>query len=128
MNNQESILENWTHKILWYFEIQTDYLFSASRPDVVKFNKKKQKKQTYRIADFAVPADQRVKLEEGQKRDKYLDLARELKNLCKMKMTVIPIVIGALGTFTIGLIKEPKDLEIGGEKTIQTTALLRSLV
>ena len=29
--------------------------------------------------DFAVPADPRVKLKENEKRDKYLDLARELK-------------------------------------------------
>ena len=30
--------------------------------------------------DFAVPADHRVKIKEGEKRDNYLDLARELKN------------------------------------------------
>ena len=29
--------------------------------------------------DFAVPADHRVKLKESEKRDMYLDLARELK-------------------------------------------------
>ena len=39
----------------------------------------------------------------------------------------IPIVIGALGTVTKGLIKGLKDLEIRGRaETIQTTALLRS--
>ena len=29
--------------------------------------------------DFAIPADHRVKVKEREKRDKYLDLARELK-------------------------------------------------
>ena len=29
--------------------------------------------------DFVVPADHRVKIKEREKRDKYLDLARELK-------------------------------------------------
>ena len=29
--------------------------------------------------DFAVPADHRVKLKESEKKDKYLDLTRELK-------------------------------------------------
>ena len=29
--------------------------------------------------DFAVPADHRINLKEGEKKDKYLDLARELK-------------------------------------------------
>ena len=42
-------------------------------------------------------------------------------------MTVIPIVIGALGTIPKGLEKGLEDLEIGGQvKTIQTTVLLRS--
>ena len=41
-----------------------------------------------------------------------------------MKVTVIPIVIGALRTIPKGLIKELEDLEIREqEETIQTTAL-----
>ena len=69
-------------------------------------------------------ADQRVKLKESEKRDKYLDLARELKKLWNMK--VIPIVIGALGTISKGLVKELEDLEIRSQvETIQTTALVR---
>ena len=36
-------------------------------------------KKTCRIVDVAVPADHRVKLKENEKKDKYLDLARELK-------------------------------------------------
>ena len=31
------------------------------------------------MMDFAVPADHRVKLKEGEKKNKYLELARELK-------------------------------------------------
>ena len=53
-----------------------------------------------RIVNFAVPADHRVKLKESEKRVKYLDLARELKNLWNMKVTITPIVIGALATVT----------------------------
>ena len=44
---------------------------------------------------------------------KYLDLARELKKLWKMKVTIIPIVIGAFGTLTKGLLKGLEDLEVG---------------
>ena len=47
-------------------------------------------------------ADHRVKLKVSKKRDKYLDLARELKKLWNMKVTVIPVEIGALGTITKG--------------------------
>ena len=40
------------------------------------------------------------KPKESEKKDKYLDLARELKKLWNMKVTIIPIVIGAFGTTT----------------------------
>ena len=44
-----------------------------------------------------------------------------------MKVTIVPIVIGALGTITKGLLKGLEDLEVGGRvETIQTTALLRT--
>ena len=39
----------------------------------------------------------------SEKKDKYLDLARELKKLWNMKVKIVPIVIGALGTITKGL-------------------------
>ena len=58
--------------------------------------------------------------------DKYLDLARELKKLWNMKVTIVPIVIGAFGT-TKGLLKGLEDLEVGGRaEIIRTTALLRT--
>ena len=56
------------------------------------------KKRTLKIADFAVPADHRLKLNENEKRDKYLYLAREFKKIWNMKMTIITIVIGAFTT------------------------------
>ena len=50
-------------------------LSQTTRP----YNNQQQKKRTCRIVDFAVPGDLRVKLEESEKKGKYLDLARELK-------------------------------------------------
>ena len=125
MHNPAPILENDTHKLLWDFDIQTDHLISTRRPDLIIINKKK-KKKICKIVDFAVPADHRIKLKECEKRDKYLDLARELKKLWNMKVTIIPIVIGAFGKVTKGLLKGLEDLEVGGRvETIQTTALLK---
>ena len=44
-----------------------------------------------------------------------------------MKVTIIPIVIGAFGTVTKGLSKGLEDLEVGGRvETIQTRVLLRT--
>ena len=46
-----------------------------------------------------------------------------MKNLWNMKVTIIPIEIGALGTVTKGLVQGLEDLEIGGRgETIQMTA------
>ena len=39
-----------------------------------------------------------------------MDLAWELKKLWNVKVTVIPIVIGALGTVIKGLVQGVKDL------------------
>ena len=48
----------------------------------------------------ALLADHRIKLKECEKKDKYLDLVRELKKLRNMKVTILPIVM--------------EDLEVGG--------------
>ena len=77
--------------------------------------------------DFVVPAEHRVKLKEGEINDKYVDLPRNLKKQWNMRVTIIPIVIDALGTVTKELVKGLEDLEIRGRgETITTTTLLRS--
>ena len=48
--------------------------------------------------NFTMPTDNWVKVEEGKKLEKYLDLAKELKKLWNMKEKMIPIVVGALET------------------------------
>ena len=66
---------------------------------------------------FAVPYYHRVTLKEREKSDKYLDLARELKQQLNIKGTVILVVIGALGSVTKVLVQGLENLEIrrGGE-------------
>ena len=60
-------------------------------------------------------------------KDNSLDLTKELKKLRNLKMTVIPIVIDALGTVSKGLVQGLENLEIRVRvETIQTTPLLRS--
>ena len=43
MHNPAPVLENDTHKVLWDFDIQTDNLISARRPDLIIINKRKRK-------------------------------------------------------------------------------------
>ena len=72
MHNPESVLEKEKQK-RWDFEIQTDYLILARRPDLVIVSKKKKKKKKKRkrkkekekkrtgwIVEFAVLANHRV--------------------------------------------------------------------
>ena len=61
MHYPAPVLENDTHKLPWDFDIQTDHLISARRPDLIIINKKK---KTCKIVDFADPADYRIKLKE----------------------------------------------------------------
>ena len=108
----------------------TDYMYLEKReeedlqPSEMIINKKK---RICKTVDFAVLVDHRINLKEYEKKDKYLDLVRELKKLWNMKMTIVSIVIGALGIITKGLLKGLEDLEVGGwVETIQMTALLKT--
>ena len=92
MHNPAPVLENDIHKLIWDFDIHTDHLISAKRPDLIIINKKK---RTCKIVDFAVLPDHRIKLKECEKKDKYLTLARQLKKLWNMKVTIIPILLFA---------------------------------
>ena len=78
MHNPAPVLENNTHKLLFDFDKHTDHRILArkTRPNN---KKKKKKKKNCIIVDFAVSAVHKIKLKECEKKDKYLDLARELK-------------------------------------------------
>ena len=51
MYNPAPVIENATHKLQWDFNIQTDHLIPARRPDLIIINKKK-KKMTCKIVDL----------------------------------------------------------------------------
>ena len=102
---------------------RSPYLDQTTRP----YNNQQKIKWICKIVDFTVPADHRIKLKECEKKDKNLDLARELKKLWNKKMTIVAIVVCAFGTVTKGLLKGLEDLEFGGRmETMQTTALLKT--
>ena len=121
--NPETVQENEAHKLFWDFETQMNHQISARQLNLIIVN---QKKRTCRIVDFAVSKDHRVELKESEKKNKYQDLAWELKKLWNMKVTVIPIITGMLGTVTKELVEGLEDLEIRGQvETIQSMTLLR---
>ena len=101
---------------------QIDHQIPNRRPNLVLINKEK---RTCYLADFTIPANHRMEMKESEYINKYLDLARELKKFWNMNVTIISLIIGALGTVPKGL-EKLKELEIRGRlETIQTTALLR---
>lgn len=120
----EAVVENDDIKLLWDFDIHTDKVIQARRPDIVVV-KKRDKECT--IIDISVPGDARTESVEDHKIEKYRDLAREVSRLWDVKTTVIPIVIGALGTVTPRLRAYLALLEVDiSFETIQKASLLGS--
>ena len=123
MHKPEFVSEKETHRVLKNFEIQMDHPKWAWRPNSVLIKKKKE----LVILWILLFQQTTVKLKESEKMDKYLDLARELKKLQNMKVTVILFVVGALGTVPRGLEKRLGAPEIRRRiKTIQKTTMLKS--
>ena len=118
------MLEKETHKILRDLEIQADHPTPGKRSYLVLINKNR----TCDLVDFATPVDPRVKVEENEKHRQILRPGqRTEKKLWNMKVKVIPIVVGALGTVPKGLERGLENPDIRGRiDTIQNTALLQS--
>ena len=106
----DTVTENDSCKLLWDFNVQTDHVIQARRPDVTLIDKEKSE---CKIIDFSIPYDSRVNAKEIEKIEKYQDLAREVQKLWNMRTKVIHIIIGALGTNPKKLSKRLDDLGIG---------------
>jgi hypothetical protein len=91
------VVENQRAKILWDFHIQTDRMVQHNQPDIVLIDKDA---KTGIIIDIAVPIDGNIRDKELEKMDKYQQLKEELQTLWKVRMAVIPVVVGALGAVT----------------------------
>ena len=109
---------NMSLKVLWKMRNVKYYgtsqfrliaLIGARRPDITIFDKERRKCQ---LIDIACPGDNRVAEKEDEKIDKYRDLAREVSKLWNVKVEIIPVVIGALGTIPKLLESRIKDIGI----------------
>ena len=96
-----------------------DHPIQSRRVDLMWTTKKR--KKTY-LVDFYFLTDHGMKMKKIVKVNKYLDLAKELKKPQDMKVTVIPVVVGALGTIPWNWERNVEELEIRGRiKTLQAT-------
>ena len=83
-------------RITWDMTVYTDKKLNHNRPDITLVRKDT---QDWTLIDIAVPTDQNIISTEEEKVDRYQDLAFEIKRIHRAsKVTVIPIVIGTLGT------------------------------
>ena len=112
----QSILGNKTQqKSFWEYEIQTDYLLKARRPDLVILNKKKNR-ETYRIVGLCCPHGPQSKKSKKKKRQRILRSCHKTK-----KDTMEQEGDGNTNRswwnsehFPKGLVRELVEFEIGG--------------
>ena len=128
----EAVIENDSCKILWDFTVQRDHFITARKFDRIFINIKHNECQ---INDFAIPYDTKVDDKEVEKIEKYLDLVRELKKVWNMKVIVVPLVTGALGTPAKELEKRLRTISIETKITelqktflIHTSKILRQVI
>ncbi len=62
--------------------------------------------------NFLVLEEYKDILEESEDQKKYLDFVKEVKKLASMKMILIPMIIGMLGTVPQNLAKKMKESEM----------------
>ena len=83
------------------------------RLDIVVIDKEKRE---CKIIDLAVPGDQNIKVKELEEITKYQELRLQVQKLEDVKATVIPIVVGALGTTSEKLGNHLKTIVIGSSE------------
>ena len=103
---------------MWDFSIQTDVI-EARRPDLVVVDKKE---RSCKIIDFAVSGDSRIEEKEKDKIEKYQDLRRELQKIWKVKVKIIPLVVGSLDAIPKQFSNRLKQIDITvGTAQVQKT-------
>ena len=95
LHKPDTVCQNEDAKILWDMDIQTDRVIPARRPDIIVMD---QKRREAVIIDIAEPSDRKCQEREQDKIEKYQDLRLEIQKLWNVKATVVPVVIGALGS------------------------------
>ena len=98
-------------------KLKTENMKSIKFPGTNPSPKKKREKRNCYQVYFAVPADDKVKVKvkESNKLNKYLDLTWKLKRQWNMEVTVIPVMVRALGTILMYLEKDSNNWSLEEE-------------
>ena len=77
------------------------------------------------LIDVAISGDRNVIKKEAEKILKYKDLTIEIKRMWKVRTSVIPVIIGAIGTISKTFRKYISNIPVNHEvKELQKTAIL----
>ena len=101
-------MENYIVKILWDVFIQVDIQIEHRRPDTVVMEKNTKK---CLIIDVACPVNNNLILNRNEKLDNYSELQLEIARMWGKETSIVPIIIGALGSI-------PNDLECNLKKLV----------
>ena len=94
-------LENGKAKLVWDFEFNLRKTNTSRRPDLILEDRESKK---IWISDMACPKEQNIEAKRLEKRTKYTQSAYELRERRPgYKITVIPLIIGALRPFSTRL-------------------------
>ena len=101
------VLENSSMKLLRDFTIQADRHLSHNRPDIAlhDFHRK-----NVFLIDVAIPGDSRLNAKVNEKMERYTDLKIELQRMWKVRVVIVPLIIGCLGSVSKCLVKHLKSL------------------
>ena len=120
-HHPEAVMENEDVKILWDFMVQCDREIVHRKPDIVVVNKKTNECQ---IIDVACPSDINLVGKKNEKLRNYKELRLEIARLWNKKTTIIPIIIGALGSVPDDLYEKLDSIGIKYNTTVLQKSVL----
>ena len=95
----QPVVEGDNVTLLWDFPIRTDRTIQTNSPDIIV---KDIKEKTCLLIDMSIPTDQNISAKEFDKLSKYKDLEIEIQRMWKLRMSTVPVIVGALGMIKKG--------------------------
>ena len=90
-----SVMQNSSMTLLWDFTIQTDRHLSHNHPEIVCVDFIK---SHCFLIDVAIPGDSCLSNKVTEKLERYTDIKLEMQKMWSMEVSVVPVVIGSLGS------------------------------
>ena len=98
-----SVIDNENCKILWNFPIPTTSQLSATKPDLVIFDRKTNE---IFLIEFSCPAEYNMAAKDAEKKAKYEGLVFDMqKQYPRQKVKLVVLLVGVLGGIEVAMRK-----------------------